>query len=302
MLSDTFHPWQLVTNAAGRSRAAGSARRLVSRWLYDYLARNYPQTEWTTMNYGYALLPGEPAHLAVDPHVPEHLALQLYGRVVSAAAATAGDPDEGTLAGCDVLEIGSGRGGGAAHVARRFRPQRVVALDVSAAATALAHELHGGGDRATKGVVEFRQGDAENLPFAEASFDFVLNVESAHCYGSVPQFLGEVHRVLRPGGKFSFADFVSRRGGALDRLRACLAGGPLQLVRTDDITANVLAALAQDEARKRALLARWVKRPLLRSFAQGAYAMEGSAMRRELLSGQTVYLAALLVKAEPAGG
>ncbi len=33
-----------------------------------------------------------------------------------------------------------------------------------------------------------------------------------------------------------------------------------------------------------------------RGFAHGAYAMEGSAMRRELVSGQTAYLAAVLRK------
>jgi ubiquinone/menaquinone biosynthesis C-methylase UbiE len=43
-------------------------------------------------------------------------------------------------------------------------------------------------------------GDAENLPFPQVSFDAVINVESAHCYGSIERFLAEVHRVLRPGG------------------------------------------------------------------------------------------------------
>jgi fatty-acid O-methyltransferase len=49
-------------------------------------------------------------------------------------------------------------------------------------------------------AVELVHGDAENLPFPQVSFDAVINVESAHCYGSIERFLAEVHRVLRPGG------------------------------------------------------------------------------------------------------
>jgi ubiquinone/menaquinone biosynthesis C-methylase UbiE len=109
----------------------------------------------------------------------------------------------------DVLEIGSGRGGGAAYLAHRLAPRRLAGLDVSAAATALARRRHG-----SVPPLEYRQGDAEALPFGVETFDLVLNVESAHCYASIPRFLAEVHRVLRPGGELLFAGFVSRQNGA----------------------------------------------------------------------------------------
>jgi len=288
--ADLLHPWRHVTKAAGDSRAAGFLRRAVSRKLYDYLARTYPLAEWTTMNYGYAILPGDTPCLAVDPSVPEHLALQLYMRV---AVALQSD-DCLKMNRCEVLEIGSGRGGGAAYLARHFRPRRYVALDMSVEATALARRQHG-----EESAVEFVGGDAENLPFAKASFDVVINVESAHCYGSIDRFLAEVHRVLRSGGRLAFADFVSERHGARARLLATLRQTPLRLVHLEEITANVVAALAQDEVRKRTLLNRWVK-GWFRSFAQGAYAMEGSAMQRELAARRTVYLVAVLEKAPAA--
>ncbi|MBV9489106.1 MAG: class I SAM-dependent methyltransferase [Verrucomicrobia bacterium] len=285
--ADFLHPWRHVTGAAGHSHAAGLLRRAVTRKLYDHLARAYPTAEWTTMNYGYAALPGETPGLAVDPRLPEHLALQLYLRLAVALQSDG----RLSLSGCEALEIGSGRGGGAAYVARHFRPRRFVALDVSAEATALARRQHG-----EESTVEFVHGDAENLPFTNASFDVVINVESAHCYGSINRFLVGVHRVLRPGGRLALADFASERQGARARLLATLRQGPLRLLRVEEITANVVAALAQDEARKRALLDRWVK-GWFRSFAQGAYAMEGSAMQRELAAGRTVYLVAVLEKA-----
>lgn len=239
------------------------------------------------MNYGYATFPGDTPSLAVDPSLPEHLALQLYMCLAIALQS------DGCLKlnGCEMLEIGSGRGGGAAHLARHFRPRRYVALDISVEASALARRLHG-----EESAVEFVHGDAEDLPFAKASFDVVINVESAHCYGSIDRFLAEVHRVLRSGGRLAFADFVSERHGARARLLATLRQAPLRLVHMEEITDNVVAALAQDEARKRTLLDRWVK-GWFRSFAQGAYAMEGSAMRRELAARRTVYLVAVLEKA-----
>lgn len=282
--SDALHPWRYVTGALGSSRVAGYARRTISRLLYDYLARRYPQGEWTTMNYGYAALPTATLVPAVAVDAPERFALQLYWYVATSSF------QGGTFADLEVLEVGSGRGGGAAFLVRCMQPKALLALDVSSVATALARERYHQESR-----LEFRQGDAEYLPCETARFDVVLNIESAHCYGSIPRFLAEAHRVLRPGGELLFADFVSRRHKALERLQEALAQGPLQLMHIEDITPNVLHALALDEERKRAMLDRWVTGPF-KTFAWGAYAMEGSAMRRELASGQTVYLAAVLRK------
>ena len=52
--SDLFHPWRYITGALGSGRLIGHAKRRLSRLLYEYLGRRYPQAEWTTMNYGYA--------------------------------------------------------------------------------------------------------------------------------------------------------------------------------------------------------------------------------------------------------
>jgi ubiquinone/menaquinone biosynthesis C-methylase UbiE len=56
----------------------------------------------------------------------------------------------------------------------------------------------------------FVQGDAENLPFPDASFDIVVNVESSHTYPHFDRFAAEVRRVLRQGGRFVITDFRER--------------------------------------------------------------------------------------------
>ena len=59
--------------------------------------------------------------------------------------------------------------------------------------------------------LDFVHGDAENLPFADESFDAVINVEASHAYPRLSRFLAEVARVLRPGGHFLYTDFRGRQ-------------------------------------------------------------------------------------------
>ena len=54
--------------------------------------------------------------------------------------------------------------------------------------------------------VTFVLGDAQDMPFRSGSFDVVSNIESSHCYPSLPRFYSEVRRILRPGGAFFHAD------------------------------------------------------------------------------------------------
>ncbi|MDK1474157.1 class I SAM-dependent methyltransferase [Streptomyces sp. 549] len=106
-----------------------------------------------------------------------------------------GDPAE--LAGRRVLEIGAG----AAQCARWLaaRGALPVALDLSH--RQLQHALRIGADGL--GLV---QADAGALPFADGSFDLACSA-----YGAVPfvadpvAVFREVHRVLRPGGRWVFS-------------------------------------------------------------------------------------------------
>jgi SAM-dependent methyltransferase len=57
--------------------------------------------------------------------------------------------------------------------------------------------------------VAFRTGDAEALPFADASFDaVVINFGILH-FALPDRALAEAHRVLRPGGRFAFTAWAS---------------------------------------------------------------------------------------------
>jgi ubiquinone/menaquinone biosynthesis C-methylase UbiE len=74
--------------------------------------------------------------------------------------------------------------------------------------------------------VEFRAGDAENLPFDDAQFDGVVTRLAIHHFANPQRALGEMFRVLRPGGMAVIVDVVSSEDesesklhNAIERLR-----------------------------------------------------------------------------------
>jgi len=248
------------------------------RVTYEFLAARLPLPEWAFMNYGYTAVAPDTDTLELEASdEADRFCIQLYERV-------AGPVD---LHGSDVLEVGSGRGGGASYTKRYLGPATVVGADLSRWAVRLCNRYRG-----LPGL-RYVHGDARSLPFPDGSFDAVVNVESSHCYPSMDAFLGEVHRVLRPGGHFLFADFRSHEelGGLHDELARC----PLEVVDEEVITGNVVAALEHDSDRKlwliRQMVPKWLQAPFIR-FA----AIEGSRTYEGFLVGRTSYLRYVLRK------
>jgi SAM-dependent methyltransferase len=247
-------------------------RKLFWRLAYEWVAGEQPDA-FSLMNYGYVADPAAPPPAPSD----EAVCHDLYRRVAGAVP----------LAGRNLLEVGAGRGGGLAHVVARLRPKAAVGVDLSPRAVALARRRH-----AHVPGLSFLPGDAEHLPFGDASFDAVLNVESSHCYPSRARFYGEVRRVLTPGGHFLHADFFE--AGAVPGVRAALGGAGLRVEVEEDITANVVAALRVDEARRRALVARTA--PWLRATFANFAAVPGSETFGLLERGARCYLRFVLAR------
>lgn len=250
-------------------------RKWLWRGLYGVLSRGWRDEDWRFMNYGY-LPPGEGFELS-EADEADRPFIGLY------AQAVAGLPVEAAR----VLEIGSGRGGGARYIARYHRPVAVTGLDYSPATVRLARRLN-----ADTAHLTFETGDAEKLPFADGAFDVVVNIESSHCYGNVPAFAREVERVLAPGGWFTFADM--RGKASLPQLRKQLDVPGLTLRSEADLSAGVIAALDAAEQRKRARIA---KIRLMRGFIAEFAGSKGSVLYRELGDGGVVYLAQRYQKA-----
>jgi len=233
---------------------------------------------WKFMNYGY-----EPADPAERPELlPEdeadRVCIQLYQHLVETQ----------DMAGKTVLEVSCGRGGGASYAMRYLKPKRYVGLDLSPNNIAFCN------GRYDHEGLEFVEGDADHLPFGDNEFDIVVNIEASNGYDSVPIFFEQVNRVLKPGGHLFFAD-LRHSARDLKIMQQQLNSTPMELLKCDDITHNVLAALTLDSDRKADIVKDLVPPFFLGSFHNFA-AMKGSYMYREFENGNNIYLSCVLRK------
>jgi ubiquinone/menaquinone biosynthesis C-methylase UbiE len=119
-----------------------------------------------------------------------------------------------------LLDVASGRGTTALVAAAEYGAQ-VEGLDLARANVALA-----AGAASARGLAErvrFRTGDAECLPFADASFDVVL-CECALCtFPDKPTATRELARVVAPGGRVGITDITADRDRLPEELTSVAA-------------------------------------------------------------------------------
>ncbi len=157
--------------------------------------------------------------MSIDEHLPEHVALnraywdgQAADYIVSGERSWAlqtGDecwgifgvpesevgllPDD--LDGLDAVELGCGTGYVSAWMARRGA--RVVGIDNSPAQLATATRLQHEHDLDFPLLL----GNAERVPFPDASFDFAISEYGAALWADPYAWVPEAARLLRPGGR-----------------------------------------------------------------------------------------------------
>lgn len=124
----------------------------------------------------------------------------------------------GLSAGATLLDLACGPGIYTRPFARAVAPGLVVGLDLSPAM--LLHARRRAREAAIENLALVR-GDALHLPFASGRFDVVNCCGALHLFPDADLALREVHRVLKPGGRFTVAAF--RRGpGRLGALGSAL--------------------------------------------------------------------------------
>ena len=133
-----------------------------------------------------------------------------------------------------IVEVGSGRGGGANFIARYHKPKLITGVDLSPNAVSLCNKSY------NLDNLNFLIGDSAKLPFEDNSVDVILNIESSHCYPSIPDFISEVCRVLKPDGHFLYCDLVI--DSDLDDHLNKLKNNNLLDINYIDITENIIRA------------------------------------------------------------
>ena len=170
------------------------------------------------------------------------------------------------LTGKNVLEVSCGAGGGASYIMRTLGPASYTGLDLNPASIDLSRKSH------KLSGLAFVQGDAQNLPFPDESFDAVINVEASHQYPDFARFLTEVARVLRPGGHFLYTD--NRRPQAIPGWDMLLSEAPLRELSQRNILEEAKRGLAANTQRSHELLNRRVPQFVARAVRYGVGIMD----------------------------
>ena len=272
-LFSRFYDWLLFKS--------DKPRKFVWNSFYNVLCWLFPQAEWKTMNYGYALNTdtGHSIVLSEDEE-NERFSYQLYHYMATSFKKNA------NLQGTTILEVGSGRGGGLAFVMKNLKPDKAIGIDYSNNQVEFCRKTY------NLPNLRYEWGDAENLPIEDGTIGMVINVESCHCYGNFGKFLSEVARILKDGGVFMITDFITTTDVPRfeERLQEMMT-----IVEKKDITENVLLSLKFDSNRRVKLIENRTPR-ILRGILRRFSGCEGSNIYQELDSRRSVYLAYKLIK------
>jgi SAM-dependent methyltransferase len=247
----------------------GPIRKAIWQLWYPFLTRRLHGEEVLFVNYAYEENPPMEIPLAPEDE-PNRACIQLYHHVATQVE----------LRGKNILEVSCGHGGGASYLTRTLKPKSYTALDLNPTGIRFCRQRH------QVDELSFVQGDAQNLPFESNSFDAVINVEASHCYPSLPRFLAEVARVLRPGGHFLYADF--RFADGMAEWEKAIAAAPLKILHIRNINAEVLRGMDRNSPRSKDLVARHLPK-FLHSLGADFAGVKGSRVYNTLTSGELSY-------------
>ena len=262
----------------GRLFSIGPVRKGIWRLWYPFLTKRLRDDDVRFLNYAFESDPPLELPLA-EADEADRKCIQLYHHVAAQIE----------LAGKEVLEVSCGHGGGGDWITRTMKPARYAGLDLNPAGIRFCQQ------RYDVDGLSFVQGDAQKLPFGDASFDAVVNVEASHCYPDFPGFLAEVARVLRPGGHLLYADFRFKEGNGFADWEDDIANSPFEIVAARDISEEVRRGMDANAERSGALVERCLP-GFLRSLGRDFAGVPGGQVYDALAEGELSYRSWCLCK------
>ncbi|CAF1190499.1 unnamed protein product [Adineta steineri] len=222
------------------------------------------------MNWGYADL---------DEHIDDntgYYSKKLYQQVLANI----------TITDKSILEVGCGRGAGAAWCVNTYTPQSYVGIDPSQDVINLCQRLY-----STTPRLSFVVADAtKHLPFENESIDIILCIEATHAFDepiATTQFANEVVRVLRPNGYLLWCDFCYMDGSGTSTYDL-IANDELIIEEKINITKNVLHALDIQNKSRTDFIQRYIQLEEQEYFRRFA-GLPGTQIYEDMSQGRSQY-------------
>ena len=131
------------------------------------------------------------------------LGIDVYWRRKAIATLRAAKPQR-------VLDVATGTADVALETYKQLQPKHITGIDISAGMLTLGRDKIAAAGLTQQ--IELVQGDGENLPFADASFDAVTVAYGVRNFEDLGKGLREMRRVLADGGRLVVIEFSQPRG------------------------------------------------------------------------------------------
>ncbi len=108
-----------------------------------------------------------------------------------------------------VLDVATGTADVALETARRLSPERIIGVDISPEMLNIGRMKIS--KRGMTSIIELREGDSENLPFKDNTFDAITVAFGVRNFENLEAGLSEMHRVLKDEGQLVVLEFSKPR-------------------------------------------------------------------------------------------
>lgn len=104
-----------------------------------------------------------------------------------------------------LLDVATGTADLALEAAKQLSVERIIGIDISTQMLDIGRSKIK--KRQLSPLIELQEGDSENLPFADNTFDAITVAFGVRNFEHLERGLQEMHRVLKPGGKLVVLEF-----------------------------------------------------------------------------------------------
>ena len=132
-----------------------------------------------------------------------------------------------------VLDVGCGGGGFLRRLSERYPFAMLFGVDISGDALEMTMSVNS--DTYESGGLELHQASVDSLPFQEGSFDIVTAMETYFFWPDFDRGVGEISRVLSPGGVLAIGSELRYGGGDDERVDSMCAEYGMRILRDEEI-------------------------------------------------------------------